>query len=162
MKIYLDCCCLNRPFDDPSQERVRQEAEAVLVIVKRLSADWIWIGSEALDDEIERISDPVRRRKTGELWGQAQISVAVEKAQLARARELTKIGLKAFDALHIACAESGGADVLLTTDDKLLRRARRHAAQLNVRVANPLTWLAEQAEGKQREGETDDDNSANA
>lgn len=29
MKIYLDNCCLNRPFDDQSNLRVRLESEAV-------------------------------------------------------------------------------------------------------------------------------------
>jgi hypothetical protein len=29
MRLYLDCCCFNRPFDDLSQIRVRLEAEAV-------------------------------------------------------------------------------------------------------------------------------------
>ncbi|EHL04249.1 hypothetical protein HMPREF0322_05169 [Desulfitobacterium hafniense DP7] len=29
MKIYLDNCCLNRPFDDLSNDMVRMEAEAV-------------------------------------------------------------------------------------------------------------------------------------
>jgi hypothetical protein len=28
--IYLDLCCVNRPFDDQHQARVRLEAEAVL------------------------------------------------------------------------------------------------------------------------------------
>ena len=28
-RIYLDVCCLNRPFDDQAQERVRLESEAV-------------------------------------------------------------------------------------------------------------------------------------
>lgn len=32
MKIYLDNCCFNRPFDDQSQIRVRLEAEAKLKI----------------------------------------------------------------------------------------------------------------------------------
>lgn len=41
----------------------------------------------------------------------------------------------------IACAESGAADVFLTTDDKLLRRAIRLAEQLRIPVANPLNWL---------------------
>ena len=27
-RIYLDVCCLNRPFDDQSQDRVRLDAEA--------------------------------------------------------------------------------------------------------------------------------------
>jgi hypothetical protein len=40
-KIYLDTCCLNRPFDDRSQERVRREAEAVLTVLARLATrDW--------------------------------------------------------------------------------------------------------------------------
>jgi hypothetical protein len=30
MKIYLDVCCLCRPFDDHSETRVQLEAEAVL------------------------------------------------------------------------------------------------------------------------------------
>jgi hypothetical protein len=33
MKIYLDNRCLNRPFDDLSQDRVYPEAEAILSIV---------------------------------------------------------------------------------------------------------------------------------
>jgi len=26
MKVYLDACCLNRPFDDQSQDRIRLES----------------------------------------------------------------------------------------------------------------------------------------
>ncbi len=29
MRIYFDVCCLNRPFDDQSQQRIRLEAEAI-------------------------------------------------------------------------------------------------------------------------------------
>ena len=29
MRLYLDACCFNRPFDDLSQIRIRLEAEAV-------------------------------------------------------------------------------------------------------------------------------------
>lgn len=32
--IYLDVCCLKRPFDDTSAERVRREAEAVAAILE--------------------------------------------------------------------------------------------------------------------------------
>ena len=58
-------------------------------------------------------------------------------------RVLKTMGFKAFDALHIACAESGGADVLLTTDDAMVRRWRRLSRELRVPVENPLTWLQE-------------------
>jgi len=35
-RLYLDVCCLNRPFDDQSQDRIRLEAEAVRVILNAL------------------------------------------------------------------------------------------------------------------------------
>ncbi|WP_420642969.1 hypothetical protein [Candidatus Leptofilum sp.] len=33
MKIYLDVCCLNRPFDDQTQDRMRLETEAIDVFL---------------------------------------------------------------------------------------------------------------------------------
>ena len=32
-RIYLDVCCLNRPFDDQNQPRIRLESEAILIIL---------------------------------------------------------------------------------------------------------------------------------
>jgi hypothetical protein len=34
-RVYLDVCCLNRPLDDSSQDRIRLEAEAVLLIYRK-------------------------------------------------------------------------------------------------------------------------------
>jgi predicted nucleic acid-binding protein len=53
------------------------------------------------------------------------------------------MGFRTYDALHLACAEQATVDVFLTTDDRVLRIATRHTAQLQVRVANPLEWLLE-------------------
>jgi hypothetical protein len=49
----------------------------------------------------------------------------------------------AFDALHLASAEQGRADVFLATDDGLLRRAGRHSQEIHVRVQNPVSWYQE-------------------
>jgi predicted nucleic acid-binding protein len=46
-------------------------------------------------------------------------------------------------ALHIACAESANVDVLLTTDDRLLRNAQSQTSAIEVKVANPVAWLME-------------------
>ena len=63
-KIYLDSCCLNRPFDDQAQERIRLEAEAVLLILERIrDGSWEWISSDAVADEIDQIPDPSRRER---------------------------------------------------------------------------------------------------
>jgi len=60
-----------------------------------------------------------------------------------RATELIKLGFKPFDALHIASAETGGVDVMLTTDDRLLRKASQYHEELNVVIKNPVSWLLE-------------------
>jgi hypothetical protein len=53
--IYFDACCLNRPFDDQSQDRIRLEAEAVLLILSHIQAgEWQWIGSDVLNLEMSR------------------------------------------------------------------------------------------------------------
>jgi hypothetical protein len=36
MRVYLDNCCFNRPFDDQTQTRTRLEAEAKLEIQQRI------------------------------------------------------------------------------------------------------------------------------
>lgn len=143
-KIYLDVCCLNRPFDDQTQARVHLEAEAVLLILARCEmGDWNWIGSEVIGLEISQTPDPERRRRVRLLASHAHRSIVVGQSEIERAQQFVAWGISAFDALHLACAESGGADVFLTTDDRLLRKSATHAPQLRVRVENPLVWLRE-------------------
>jgi predicted nucleic acid-binding protein len=140
--LYLDVCCLNRPFDDQRQDRIRLEAEAVERIMERLHMrEWEWVGSEVMDLEISKTPDPERRRRVTLLASSIHRTVVVSKEAEERATDLCTLGFSGADALHLACAERGGADVFLTTDDKLLRLAFRHSRALQVKVANPLTWL---------------------
>lgn len=142
--IYLDVCCLNRPFDDQTQARIHLEAETVLMILAQCETGrWEWIGSEVVDLEIRQTPDPERRRRAQLLASHAHRSIIVGQAEVERAQQFEAWGISAFDALHLACAESGGADVFLTTDDKLLEKAAAYAEQLHCRVDNPLTWLRE-------------------
>ena len=146
-RIYLDVCCLNRPFDDQTQDRIRLESEAVLLILTHFATgEWQWIGSEVLDYEIEQTPDPERRSRVRLLTTHVHQAIAVEQAGVTRAQQLEALGFQSFDALHLACAESGSAEVFLTTDDPLLRRASRLSGQLGVRVENPLTWLKERGD----------------
>lgn len=48
MRIYLDNCCFNRPFDDQSQIRIMLEAEAKLkvqddILEKKFELVWSYI-----------------------------------------------------------------------------------------------------------------------
>jgi len=61
-----------------------------------------------------------------------------------RAKELEAVGYGAFDALHLSSAEAGGAEVLLNTDDRFIRRAARGVGAPRVRILNPVEWLREE------------------
>ena len=143
-RIYLDVCCLNRPFDDQDQERVRMETEAVKSILSLVGGhEYVAVGSDAIDFEIGRLSDPDQYLELVAIVDGFGKHVKIEEPERGRGKALESFGFGPMDALHLACSEKAGAVVMLTTDDDLLKKAIRHAAQLRVRVANPLVWLAE-------------------
>lgn len=147
MRIYLDTCCFSRPLDDQKQLRVKLESQAILHIVKHAArGEWTIIGSDAVNAEIAAIRDAERRLAAGTLAGFATEYVHTKPDRIGRGSVLERMGFGVYDSLHIACAEAAGADVLLTTDDALIRRARRLQDEVAVRVANPLTWLKERSE----------------
>ena len=144
MRIYLDVCSLNRPSDDHTHDRVRLESEAVLTILSRSQTEiWIFLGSEIIDIEISKIPDDDRMQKVSLLSSISQSYIIADEDTEKRAIELEELGFKSFDALHIACAEKGKADVLLTTDDDLLRKASQNKGILKVKLENPVRWLME-------------------
>ncbi len=149
MRIYMDVCCFNRPFDDQTQDRIRIESEAVLVILTRCLEDWILVGSEAVDYEISKIPDDERRRKVEVLASISKEKVIIDDEVIKRASEFEKMGLKGIDALHLACAEKS-SDILLTTDDDFVRKVKENEDRIKVRVENPVTWLMEVLEDEQR------------
>lgn len=144
MRVYLDACCLSRLTDDQSQPRVRAEAEAVERIMRMMrSSVVIWVSSSILNVEVGRNPDPDRRREAQALLSFADELLVPETAEAKRAGEIEQLGFTAFDALHLASAERLKADVFLTTDDALMRRARRFGTMLRVRVENPIFWYQE-------------------
>ena len=60
-----------------------------------------------------------------------------------RAEELTDLGFKPMDALHLASAEMAEVAVLLTCDDQFLRAGQRNAGRVNVRICNPVDFVRE-------------------
>jgi predicted nucleic acid-binding protein len=146
MTIYLDVCCLNRPFDDQSQNRVRLEAEAVLSILEMAGAGKLELaGSDIIDGELSQMPDDERREQVELLLGASTKHISLNTTIERRSTELQKWNISPLDALHLASAEAARVDYFLTTDDYLLRRARRHADELKVKVENPVKWLIQEA-----------------
>jgi predicted nucleic acid-binding protein len=147
MRLYIDVCCLNRPFDDQSQDRIRIESEAILAILNKCLYDWTLVGSEAIDYEIFKIPDDERKKGVKVLAAISRQKVTVDESILRRASELENIGLKALDALHLACAEES-VEVMLTTDDEIVKKVKANNNIVKVRVENPVRWLMEVTENE--------------
>lgn len=154
-RIYLDVCCLNRPFDDQNQWRIRLETEAILEIINHcLSEKWQLVSSTALELEIARTPDIKRREQVQKVLTIAHYKILVTEEITRRAIELTTFNIKKFDAFHLACAKNN-ADIFLTTDSRLLSKSLSYKDNINIIVANPMIWLAEATNNIVQGGEND-------
>ena len=139
MKIYLDICMFNRPFDDQNQIRIRLEAEAKLYIqaqIKNGSLALVW--SYILD--LENQQNPYEERKNIIRNWKVNASVDIEETEsiLNKAELIAGMGLKAKDALHVASAIEGGATYFLTTDDRIIRKLTDFT---QIHVMNPIDFI---------------------
>jgi len=139
MRIYLDNCAFNRPFDDQSAIRIRLEAEAKLYVqalIKVGSLELIW--SYILD--FENAQNPFTERRMAILHWKNLASTVVEEspALLETARQFLAVGIKPKDALHVAAAIIGKAEYFLSTDDRLLQKLSNHRS---ITAINPVHYI---------------------
>lgn len=143
MRIYLDCCSLQRPFDDKSQPRIAVEAEAVLVILALCESDHLkLISSDALLFEIGRIPEQDRKNNALAILKMAKELIELTPDLEALAKRLGASGLKAMDALHLAFASASKVDYFCTCDDKFLKKAKSYD-WLNTKVVSPTELVME-------------------
>ena len=142
MRLYLDNCCFNRPYDEQNMLTVRLETEAKLHIQsairdKQYALAWSYI----LD--YENAANPLEERRTEiQKWeALADIYAVATPAILAMMEKLVAIGIKPKDALHIACAKELDCQYFLTVDKGILRKAQRIA---QIQILNPIDFVVEQ------------------
>lgn len=140
MRIYLDLCCFNRPYDDQSQLRVHLETVAKLSLQEKVrlgECDLLW--SAVLD--FENSKNPyLEHMQAISQWRTLAVNCVMAGPEvIALAEPLKASGVQAFDALHVASALVGQADLFITTDDRLLKRVRH---VLGVKVFFPADALA--------------------
>ena len=139
LKVYLDICSFNRPFDNQKQMKIRMETEAKLYIQANIregvySLCWSFI----LDYENNK--NPYNeRKKIIALWKDIAYDYCPSlNSILARGIELMKLGIKNEDALHIACAIEKECDYFITTDKKLINKTIS-----DIVVINPIDFVRE-------------------
>jgi predicted nucleic acid-binding protein len=141
VRVYLDNCCFNRPFDDQRQMRVRLEAEATLCIQEHIrtgTLELVW--SYILD--FENAANPFEERRTTISGWRPYATMDIEETAsiLQSAKRLADMGLKAKDALHVACAVAGECTYFVTTDDTILN----HRQEIrDISVIDPTAFIRE-------------------
>ena len=143
LKLYLDNCCYNRPFDDLRQEKNNLEAQAIKVIIAKYCKDEFEIyTSDALVLEMNNIKDQIKRAKVLEVYNKLNLTnIKFSKKIKQRAIELRQYNIKNMDSLHIAYAESINLDYFITTDRLLINASNR--ANLKIAVINPINFIME-------------------
>lgn len=148
MRIYLDLCCLKRPFDLQEQPVIRLQTEAVLSILALPSGTFELLQSPALLLENSLNLNQARREAVA-LWLSEAVATSPDESDLTvRLKEFVAMGFKSFDAVHLASAELSGADAFHTVDLQLLRLAARIGDELHVSVTDPVHFIEEISQWK--------------
>ena len=139
MRLYLDNCCFNRPFDDQSRLTIRLETEAKLHIQNAIRAGQYALGWSYILD-YENAANPLEGRRTEiQRWEALADSYATETpAILAEMQDIVTVGIKPLDALHIACAQALGCQYFLTVDKGILKKA---AGVANIQILNLIDFV---------------------
>ena len=141
MRIYLDNCCFNRPFDDQKQIWIRLETEAKLDVQQKILQNKIELAwSYILDFENEMNPFEQRRIAIRRWKEQAIIDTSETEEIIDRAKRFSQMGLRSKDALHLSCAISMNCNYFLTTDDQLIKKA---SIINEIKVSDPTNFIRE-------------------
>jgi len=144
MRIYLDNCCFNRPFDDQKQLRIRLEAEAKIGVQEEIMEGRIELAWSYILD-FENAMNPFEQRKVVVSQWRTHAAVHIQETDEIRrkADNLVQQGLKSKDALHVACAIALECEYFLTTDDHLIKKSTDIK---EIKVLDPITFVREEFE----------------
>lgn len=147
MRIYLDNCCFNRPFDNQNLILNRLETEAKLWIQESIKAGIFELAWSYILD-FENSENPfLLKRESIAAWRElAVIDIEESDVILDCAESLAKKGFKAKDALHVACAIASNCNYFLTTDKNIIKKKN---VVPEIKIANPIEFLEAKEENFQ-------------
>ena len=144
MRVYLDNCCFNRPFDEQISAVICLETDAKLYVQElirsgELELCWSFvIDFENSSNPFEEVRDRISEWKNIAIADCALSSEISEKAL-----QLMTLGLRQMDAAHVACSIYLNADYFLTTDRRILNKTISE-----ISVLNPIDFIKRYADAK--------------
>jgi predicted nucleic acid-binding protein len=139
IRVYLDNCSYNRPYDEQEQPRIILESQAKLfiqrlIVEKKLELAFSYVS------RYENLCNPKpdRRNSINKFFLNATVYIDNSKAREIQtlAKEIMAMKIKQKDALHLACASIAQCDAFVTTDDIVLKRYKG-----KLTVCSPITFI---------------------
>ena len=142
IKVYLDNCTFNRPFDDQRQIRISLESQAKLHIQRLIIDKNIDLVCSYMN-LYENSENPNNEHQNSikSFFSYAVEFINIDKADTieSHAEELKKLKIKSNDAIHLACAIEAKCGFFITTDDGLLKNFH----DKTIRVLSPIDFISE-------------------
>ena len=144
MRIYLDNCCFNRPYDSQAQFSVSMETRAKLHVQEEIREGlYEMVDSYMLEYENSCNPDEMKRnsiRTFRENFRSYYVPDERHDALDEKIEEIMSYGIHFKDAVHTACAIYAGCQYLLTTDVKFMRCYKGN----EIRILNPVDFVREE------------------
>jgi len=140
IRIYLDNCCFNRPYDNQTYDIIRLETEAKIFVqncIKDNKIELVW----SFILEFENSENPYKEKRESIIEWRSISTKNIKPTEKIRkyANELQNLyGIKPKDSLHIACAIEAKCEYFLTTDKILMRKAMKLK---EIKAINPLEFI---------------------
>jgi predicted nucleic acid-binding protein len=146
LHVYPDTNIYFRPFDDCTNIRIELEANAVLLFWEYVrSGSVVCLSSQLIILEVGAASKEKRAKAMTFLQLATQhINFSPQVTRQAK-RLVSELHIPPYDALHLAYAAEGKADILLTCDDDVLTKSIGiedffSRQDVSLRVQNPIEW----------------------
>ena len=137
MRIYLDHCAYNRPFDDQRNVKNQLETTAKLYIQSRIKQgayELVW----SYMSDFENSNNPnEENKKSVQQWEHIAHYICKSSDNiLKRGKEIEKCNIRSKDALHISCAIESQCDYFITTDAGLTNKSIN-----GIIIINPIDFV---------------------
>ncbi len=145
MRIYLDNCCYNRPYDDQEYLSIQLEAQSKIFIQNKiLDGTYELATSEVLVFEIDNMPFQVRKNAIKSFIednSSVHVGPSLKLSVIERAHKIMKTGSKYKDACHFASAILAHCQYFITTDKRVLK----YKAE-DIIMINPIDFVREMEE----------------
>lgn len=145
MRIYLDMCCYNRPYDDQSQLKISLETQCKLHIQALIENKKLkLITSYMLRYECNNNPFEMRRNVIFDFISKNTYAYVGDERKMiieAKAAEIMNTGVKFKDACHVASAIYAECGYFISTDIRLLKYRSEE-----IKMVTPIEFMIETEE----------------